>query len=61
VTALGLSRAEAVSAYTRSVSRATAIGPNKASDKSTDGKPLVYDELVARMRAVLRRSNGIPV
>jgi hypothetical protein len=34
--------------------RVTRIGPNNDSN----GKPFVYDELVARMRAVLRRSNG---
>jgi hypothetical protein len=28
------------------------------SNKNADGKPFVYDELLARMRAVLRRSNG---
>jgi DNA-binding response OmpR family regulator len=41
--------------------RATRIGPNKASraaNKASSGKPFVYDELVARMRAVLRRSTG---
>jgi len=40
---------------------ATRIGPNsalRASNKASNGKPFVYDELVARMRAVLRRSNG---
>jgi hypothetical protein len=39
----------------------TRIGPNKASraaNKASNGKPFVYDELVARMRAVLRRSSG---
>jgi hypothetical protein len=39
----------------------TTIGPNKAtraSNKASNGKPFVYDELVARMRAVLRRSNA---
>jgi DNA-binding response OmpR family regulator len=34
------------------------IGTKNRADKSNDGKPFVYDELVARMRAVLRRSNG---
>jgi DNA-binding response OmpR family regulator len=34
--------------------RVTRIGPNNDSN----GKPFVYDELLARMRAVLRRSNG---
>jgi hypothetical protein len=34
------------------------MGWNKRDDKSNNGKPFVYDELVARMRAVLRRSNG---
>jgi hypothetical protein len=28
------------------------------ANKNADGKPFVYDELLARMRAVLRRSNG---
>ena len=27
-------------------------------DDDSNGKPFVYDELVERMRAVLRRSNG---
>jgi DNA-binding response OmpR family regulator len=42
-------------------SAGTGIGPNKASraaNKASNGKPFVYDELLARMRAVLRRSNG---
>ena len=34
------------------------IRAKKRADKPNDGKPLVYDELIARMRAVLRRSNG---
>jgi DNA-binding response OmpR family regulator len=34
--------------------RVTRIGPNNDSN----GKPFVYDELVARMRAVLRRASG---
>jgi DNA-binding response OmpR family regulator len=34
------------------------MGWKKRDDKSNDAKPFVYDELVARMRAVLRRSNG---
>jgi DNA-binding response OmpR family regulator len=34
--------------------RVTRIGPNNDSN----AKPFVYDELLARMRAVLRRSNG---
>jgi DNA-binding response OmpR family regulator len=40
---------------------ATRIGPNsalRASNKASNGKPFVYDELVARMRAVLRRATG---
>jgi DNA-binding response OmpR family regulator len=36
----------------------TSIGWKRRDDKSNDGKPFVYDELLARMRAVLRRSNG---
>src|SRR5688500_8782126 len=28
------------------------------TSSATDGEPFVYDELLARMRAVLRRSNG---
>jgi DNA-binding response OmpR family regulator len=34
--------------------RVTRIGPNNDSN----GKPFVYDEVLARMRAVLRRLNG---
>jgi hypothetical protein len=30
----------------------------RAANNDSEGKPFVYDELVARMRAVLRRSNG---
>jgi hypothetical protein len=30
----------------------------QVANKASNGKPFVYDELVARMRAVLRRSNG---
>jgi DNA-binding response OmpR family regulator len=33
-------------------------GRKRRDDKSNDGRPFVYDELVARMRAVLRRTNG---
>jgi DNA-binding response OmpR family regulator len=29
-----------------------------AANNDSDGKPFVYDELLARVRAVLRRSNG---
>jgi hypothetical protein len=36
----------------------TWIGPKRRDDKSNYAKPFVYEELVARMRAVLRRSNG---
>jgi hypothetical protein len=39
----------------------TRIGPKRApraANKASNGKPFVYEELVARMRAVLRRSNG---
>jgi DNA-binding response OmpR family regulator len=52
--------------------RVTRIGPNNDSNgnplasllprrsdtKASVGRPFVYDELLARMRAVLRRSNG---
>ena len=37
------------------------IGPKSASratDKASNGKPFVYEELVARIRAVLRRVSG---
>jgi DNA-binding response OmpR family regulator len=34
------------------------IGSKRLSTNETVAKPFVYDELVARMRAVLRRSNG---
>jgi DNA-binding response OmpR family regulator len=30
----------------------------RAGNKASNGKLFVYDELVARMRAVLRRSNA---
>jgi hypothetical protein len=41
----------------------TRIGPKRASraaNKASNGKPFVYEELVARMRAVLRRASGPP-
>jgi DNA-binding response OmpR family regulator len=34
------------------------LSSRRAANKDSDRKPFVYDELVARMRAVLRRSNG---
>jgi hypothetical protein len=34
------------------------MGPNRRWNGDNDGKPFVSDELVARMRAVLRRSSG---
>ena len=39
----------------------TRIGPKRApwrANKASNGKPFAYDELLARVRAVLRRSNG---
>jgi hypothetical protein len=46
--------------YDAALSRpcATGIGPSRASNNDALRKPFVYDELVARMRAVLRRSSG---
>jgi DNA-binding response OmpR family regulator len=32
--------------------------PRRSDTKASVGRPFVYDELLARMRAVLRRSNG---
>jgi DNA-binding response OmpR family regulator len=37
---------------------ASRIGRKMRGDKSNVARPFVYDELVARMRAVLRRTNG---
>jgi hypothetical protein len=58
--ALGARHAALVALIGKRVSSAkhTSIGWNKRDDKSNNGNPFVYDELVARMRAVLRRSNG---
>jgi hypothetical protein len=38
--------------------RPVRMGRKRRDDKSNNGKPFVHDELLARMRAVLRRSNG---
>jgi len=34
------------------------LSSRRAANNDSDGKPFVYDQLVTRMRAVLRRSNG---
>jgi DNA-binding response OmpR family regulator len=39
---------------------ATSIGPNNASTADANGKPFVFAELVARVRALSRRAPSAP-
>ena len=53
-------RTDSVMWRTTSSTCATGIGPNSASraaNKASNGKPFVYEELLARINAVLRRAS----